>query len=287
MKTLDQIYRYTSQCKFPPEDWQKVLDYCRERFKGGKIHLSKRPISDSTFEQFLDWIENGYGSGDIVGYGRTVGIIGSSTPDSIELIAYCDFNGRLIVQKFPEIDKSRIKHISEERENEFKNLLISNHLRCNVRSATIVKVNTPKKYSYVITEDDKGKVASVGMWLESMDCKTHFAALLENDNLYIDHWAATNYTPYKLASERDIKRLHRAASKDGYYFDERLKRFVKAPKRGKGNVYWYLNDRFELELDRDDGSKRHTGRCKVGNYFMDQATGLSFADDVIKRAKHC
>ena len=38
MKTLDQIIRYTSQCRFPDDDWQKVLAYCRERFKGGKIH---------------------------------------------------------------------------------------------------------------------------------------------------------------------------------------------------------------------------------------------------------
>ena len=38
MKTLDQIYRYTSDCQFSDGDWQKILDYCRKLYGGGKIH---------------------------------------------------------------------------------------------------------------------------------------------------------------------------------------------------------------------------------------------------------
>ena len=56
MKTLDQIIRYTSQCRFPDDDWQKVLAYCRERFKGGKIHKALSPISESSYDQFVNWL---------------------------------------------------------------------------------------------------------------------------------------------------------------------------------------------------------------------------------------
>lgn len=274
-----------SQCRFPADDWQKVLDYCRIRFKGGKIHKAKRPISDSTYEQFVDWIENGYGCGDYVAYGRTKGVVGDSTPDVFELIAYCDYEGRLIVQKLPNIDKSRLRPLAEEQKMELKKILFDNSIRCNVENAVMSKMNTPKKYSYVIIKDGNGRVTSIGMWLESNGCETHFAALFENNTLHLDYWKQTDYTPFEFASNTDIKRLHQAISKEGYIFSERMKQFVKAPERGGCNVYWYLNDRFRLEMDRDDGSSRHTERFKVGNYFIDQTLGVLFMDDVKKRAE--
>ena len=66
MKTLNQIYRYTADCRFSDEDWQRVLEYCRKRFKGGKIHKALYPKADSTYKQFRKWIETGlYGDSTV------------------------------------------------------------------------------------------------------------------------------------------------------------------------------------------------------------------------------
>lgn len=120
------------------------------------------------------------------------------------------------------------------------------------------------------------------MYLESDKSKHHFAAFLCGKILQMDCWIDTNYTPLQSASEADIQRLHSATSKKGWSYNERCHKFIKTPKRGKNNVYWYLNDRFELVMDRDNGTKKHTERLEAGNYILDYTEGLMFMKEVKK-----
>lgn len=282
MKTLNQIFRYTFDCRFPDEDWQQVLAYCRKQFKGGKIHVSQHPKSDSTYQQFLDWVESGFGSGEFVSYGNTMGVVGSCTPSAITLAAYCDYDGNLIVNDMEVLEPERLKPLDEARILKLKRLLFEKGVDFYVRHGRFEKLYTPKKYFYAIIENPNSDEPNVGMFLESDDSKYHFLAYLEGGELQMDCWIESNYTPLKPASDTDIKRLHSTATKQGLFYNERCHQFVKAPKKGKNNVYWYLNENFELVMDRDNGSKKHLDRFKAGNYILDYTEGLLFMKEVKK-----
>lgn len=282
MKTLNQIFRYTFDCRFPDEDWQKVLAYCRKRFKGGKIHVSQQPKSNATYPQFLEWIESGFGSGDYVSYGNTMGVVGSSTPAGITLAAYCDYDGNLIVNDMEVLEPERLKPLDESRVLELKRLLFEKGVDFYVRNGKFEKLYTPKKYFYATIENPNSEEPNVGMFLESDNSKHHFLAYLKGNELQMDCWVDSNYTPLKPALEADIKRLHSAASSQGLFYNERCHQFVKAPKKGKNNVYWYLNEYFELVMDRDNGSKKHQERFNAGNYILDFTEGLLFMKEVRK-----
>ncbi len=282
MKTLNQIYRYTTECRFPDEDWQEVLAYCRERFKGGKIHKSMNPVSTSTFQQFLSWIDNGYGAGDYVAYGNTMGIVKSSTPSGVVLAAYCDYEGNLIVNNMPVLHPERLAPLDEERIRKFKRLMYDAGKEFYVRSNIVSELYTPKKYFYVTFDDGQSIEPCVGMFLKSEDCKYYFVALLRNNKIELNACVNSEYTPLKQAEETDIKRLHQAASDAGLSYNERTHQFIKNQKRGGNNVYHYLNEKFEIVSDRDNGSSKHTQRYEAGNYFVDYTEALMFQKDVLR-----
>lgn len=282
MKTLNQIIRYTSHCRFSDEDWQKVLCYCRERFKGGKTHKALKPISTSTYTEFLDWIDHGLGSGDMVSYGNTPGIIVSSTPDKTLLTAYLDYDGNLMTQQMEVLNPERLMRLDDKRSRQLRKLLIDNGLDYSPSSHGLVSLCTLKENLYVVIGDNDDGTADVGMYLESDGYKHRFAALVKSGELLLDCWIDTDYTPLRRADSSDIQRFHKIISKAGYTYNARVKQFIKQPNVGSDNIYYYLNDRFEIVTDKDNGGDVHAARFAVGNYFLDFGEALMFMKEVRK-----
>ena len=54
---------------------------------------------------------------------------------------------------------------------------------------------TPLKYFYGTIENPNSDEPNVGMFLESDNSKYHFLAYLEGDELKMDYWVDSNYTP--------------------------------------------------------------------------------------------
>lgn len=287
MKTLNQIIRYTSQCSFQDDDWQMVLAYCRERYGGGKIHKSLSPISESTYDEFIEWIDSGFGAGDFVSYGNTMGVIGDCTPKITKLIAYCDYDGNLMLKKTMEVETvSRLQRLDKERMQVLKKKIYDKGLDINQRTASMVELYMPKENFYVTLGDEEYGDFRIGMYLESNGHSHHFSAFLdEKGKLKMDCWIDIECTPFRPASEKDIQRLHQATSDAGWSFNGRTNSFIKAVRRGHNNVYWYLNDRFEIVMDKDNSSKKHTERYGVGNYFIDYTEALLFMKEVINIRK--
>ena len=282
MKTLNQIFRYTSECSFPEDDWKKVLSYCREHFSGRKIYKAIRPIVTSTYEQFLHWFDHGFGAGDYVSYGNTMGIVGSCTPERVVLVAYCDYDGNLIVNDMPILHPERLAPLDECRKKDFKRLMYEAGKEFYVRSGKVSELYSPKKYFYVVFDDNASNQQCVGMYLKSDDCKHYFVALLKGNKFELNACVDSNYTPLMQAEDADIKRLHQAATKAGLSYNDRAHQFVKTPKRGGNNVYHYLNETFEIVSDRDNGSAKHTQRWEAGNYIVDYTEALLFQREVLR-----
>ena len=282
MKSLDQIYRYTSDCQFSDEDWQKVLTYCKTRFNGGKIHRAQNPKGTSTYQQFLEWEGEGFAPGNMVAYGNTMGVVGSVTSEKIVLAAYCDYEVNLIINNMEVLEPKRLMILDEDRKIKLKRMIFDKGLDFYVRNGKFEKLYTPKKYFYVTIDNPYSDEPNVGIYLESEGSKSHFLAYLDKDGLKMDCWIENDYTPLRQATDKDIRELHAATSKAGFVYNERCHQFVKAPKKGRDNVYWYLNDRFELVMDRDNGTKKHTERLNAGNYILDYTEGILFMKEVRK-----
>lgn len=292
-KFLDQIFRYTYDCRFSDEDWQKVLDQCRQWFGGGKVHRLSDTRVHSTYDKFIEWAEFGFKYGDYVSYGNTCGIVGLNVPtenhisendieahSGVFMSAYLDFEGNLITHEMEVRHPERLKPLDEERILAFKKKLYDAGLMYYIRSNSINKLYIPQKYYYITLERGFKQSPGVGMYLESDGYKHHFAAYLVGNKLKMDCWVNSQYTPFKAASANEIRQLHAATSKAGWSFNEREKRFVKIPLRKGDNMYYYMNEMFDIVMDRDNGAKRHTDRYNVGNYFADGTEALAFAKQI-------
>lgn len=282
MKSFDQIYRYVIDCSFSPEDWLRIKEYCQEHFKGYRIYKATQDKPRSTFNQFLEWVESGFGSGDYVSYGNTSGIVCKSTPDGVVLAVYCDYFGKLIIRQMNVRDLERLKPLDEDRTETLQKNLADMGLMYYAKTGRVDKIYTPQKYYYVVVDDGKKGLPDVGMWLESDGCKHKFAAYLRNHCVFTDYWIDIGCTPLKAATPSDIRRLHQAVSESGIMFNERLKVFVPKQYKTRPNRYWYLNDRFEIVQDYDNGDKKHKERFNVGNYFIDNVEALMFMGAVLK-----
>lgn len=285
MKTLDQIIRYTTNCHFSNEDWEKIRVFCREYENGGYIHKSKTTISESSYEEFIQWLNNGFGSGDMVSYGNTMGIVGDSTPEKTYLIAYCDYEGNLIAKQMDVLEPERLLPLSEDRKIELRKKLYNKGLDYIIKTSELVRMYTPQKKLYYTYKNNFTGQNGVGIYFESKDHKYIFSVYLENGVLELKKEIDINYTPLRPAQDKEIKRLHKALVKEGLVYNERVEDFIKAPVRGRNNVYWYLNDRFQIVMDRDNGDKRHGARFESGNYFLDHMEANLFMSEVIKLRK--
>lgn len=284
MKSIEQIIRYTSQCEFPPEDWQKVLDYCRNNFSGGKIHRALYPKDKSTYIEFIEWIDNGFGSGDIIRYGHTEGIVSSSTPNRMVLAAYRDFEGNLIVKEL-EVFPGKAMPLEEKPKMEFRKQFFNAGYDFYVRNGRVTELYTPKKNSYVSFTRPGNPSVNIGFFLKSDDYRYYFAALLLNDELLIDCSIEHECTPLKSSTIREVQRLHSRASKEGWTLEGRSNKFVKKELRNYKGKYWYITDRFTVTADKDTGSPLHDERFEMGNYFIDETEAVLFAREMVIKRK--
>lgn len=281
MKKLHQIKRYISHCKFPDDDWQKVLAYCRERFSGGKVHRALSPISESTYEQFKEWLGTGLGSGDMISYGKTMGVIKTCTPEVTILAAYCDYDCNLIVKDMKVQNVERLKYLDLERQSKLRTLMYNSGYYYAEDVCTVIKMYTPKENYYVSYNNDITEVSGIGMYSKSDNNKYYFLAFLDKDGLHLNYEIDINCTPLCQITDKEKARFHKALEKAGLTFNVRLNKLVKIPPRGN-NKYWYLNECFEIVQDKDTGGKRHSVRYDAGNYFTDYTQAILFMQEVKK-----
>lgn len=275
MKTLNQIIRYTLQCEFSQDDWVNVLQHSRSIYPTIKLHRAIKPIYKSTFFDWLAWMDNGFGSGDIVCYGKTMGVVSQSVPGHTILSAYCDYEGNLIVKDM-EVQAERLSLADDSKRQTFNKLLLDKGLEFSVKMGKPVPLYTPQKYSYVTFFDGTG----VGMYLRSDDYRHYFVAAVYDNKLHMDCSIDRHCTVLQLAENKQINLLHKTTAAHGWTFNGRACQFTRTPAKGTQNAYWYISDRWVIVADKDNGSEKHKERFEAGNYFLDFAEATTFVKEM-------
>lgn len=274
MKSLDQIVRYASHCRFSDDDWVRVLDYCRNLFGGGKIHKAQNPVSSSTYEQFIEWVDAGVGAGDIVRYGHTIGIVGSYTPDKTWLAGYVGFDGSLITKDL-EVFPYHLFAASDDEKEAFNEQVLQSHKSFSVRHSTFIELYTPEKFS--VTKIIVGDKTELGIYGGLVNDLHYVLAMTLDNELRRDCYFQQNDIQFESADTKDILRFHTFLVKHRLEWNHRSHTFSHIEKRvGRGDKYWYINDHFAVVAMIDQHTPAHDLRYKNGNYFSNQTEALLF-----------
>ena len=284
-KTLDQVWRYVSDHRFEPGDWEKVVAFANSMGWRNMFRNRKEAEYTSTYAEFEWWLENGIAPGDFVRYGDMLAVVESWERGGAAVFAAYTFQGRLIQKRMEVLNPERIIKAGEEDRRRLLGLLDENKIFFNVRMRAICEMYTPEKYAYVSFDTGSRETSGIGMYSGSDDSGYRFVAFLGEGGLKMDYQSGPGYAVFKKLLRKDVQKLHAAASAEGYIFNERTRTFVKAGRVGHNNVYWYLNDRFNIVKDVDNGSEKHKDRFDAGNYFLDQTEAALFAQMLIEMAR--
>lgn len=274
MKTLEQAKRYISQCLFSDDDWNQVLRFCHEKFRSGGVHRPKRGVYEESFGGFVHWFEDLPGQGDIVRYGKLIGLVGKCTPTHDVLFAYTGLQGQLI-QKEMNVLRGRLSPVSPSDGQLFHQMMADAMLRYSVKLGMVVPITVPEDGAFVMVRMKgksyhaifKGIESScyAFYYIEYFDSKTEVSALPIAD---------CDISP---ASTREGLEMLSKFSCYGIMWNPREKAFFPVPLRAKyGEKYWYISDKFFVCQGNDLNTPLHNERYKNGNYFTSYAEALVF-----------
>lgn len=279
MKTREQVAKYVSQCHFSDEDWQKVLDYCRKHFGGGRVHKSIKPLSESTYQQFLLWVDYEFGPGDIVHYGNTTGIVYAYTPDYACLGAYLSYDGDLIGQKL-EVLGHKIERASDGEKELMLNKLRAKNLRYSISLGCLFPNYKPTDGEFVRVTI--GKLKTTGVFRMSDGKFFYFYIYVSNGKILKDYSVSMSEVTVSKSTKTDVERLLMTLSQNKleWSVSHKILRNIDNARAAKGGRYWYLSERFSVRSDVDMYTKKHDERFKNFNYFCSFSAAMLFSSKV-------
>lgn len=266
MKTKEQILRFISQNEFKDkDDWGKVLAWCRDRYGGGKAHKALLPIGQSTYEEFLRWLDDGIAVGDVVKSGDLLGIVGGYSLQKAYLSVIVSDDS--LIQKKVWIKPNNIVIASEKEQSIVADLMREQKESFYVPTSRMVRVYVPENGDYVEIVQEKKIV--LGIFKERDKTCYLFHGIVERGKFVKEFKLPIDGYELKQASKTEINAINAALDVSGLRWLSESKRVVEAAAQRvkSGGYYWYMTERFMPESDKDMYNKRSDDRFECGNYF--------------------
>lgn len=280
MKTFEQIKRYLLYKSFTDEDWARVKQFMIDQY-GKKIGRPSKCTQESSYDKLMNWIENGYGAGEIISYGNTSAVVCEDVGDCLLLMAYLSFDGRLIIKDKNhclKVEGQNLIKISREDIGGKQRALLEELARqkkeISIASAAIIDMYQPNQYDFVVLEDFSKTNSDVGVFIRYEEDCVRLSYMERHGKLLSNRLEILNGRTLKKANMDDIQRFVKAANKAGMSYSERLHTMTKLMVKGKNSGYWYINEEFAVVKDIDNGKQKHKARFEAGNYFPDYAAAL-------------
>lgn len=284
MKTQAQIIKYISQNRFPDEDWADVLAYCREHFGNGKARKASAPISMSTYRQFLDWVDNGIGVGEVVKYENILGIVCAFTPDITSLSPYLSAGGALITNDV-QVPSSKIIKGDGVDITKLDEALADKELGYDKLKLKLIKVYTPDDGDFVRVTTNRGKFSAI--YKSDDDIYHYFYLVIKGKVMYENkRYKKSNALLSPTTRANNLAILH-TLSKNNLKWSAKDKKLNETSERRvpKGSRYYYVTDKFDVVGCIDRYTKTHKRRFDKGNYFGSFAEAYYFRERILEQRK--
>ncbi len=281
-KTKEQVKRHLQNCSFNGNDWRKVLDHCKTLYGGGSMHRALKPKYKSTYEEFMDWLENGHASGDIVRYRDHICIAADEFGDKT-LISAMMTGSTLTDTELMEVPRETVSPASDDDRKAITERMRKDGYKFSRPLARLVRSFRPQDGKRVTAIIGDREYNGVFKCFEGDDVHLSF---------YIDNGEITeNYVgpaELKMITREGVEEIDRVLKSHGLFWNYRSGNIEKETKRvGEGETYWYITDRFTIVSGKDSRNLRHNTRYIRGNYFVNYREALDFLNMIIQKRKGC
>lgn len=277
MKTKKQILKYAFMCRFSDEDWERVTAYCKGLDGAGRLYKGARTISGETYDGFLRWIENGHEFGEVVRYGRTLGMIGADTPEKIYFSAYLSLDGRAIVRNFS-IKREKVNAASEEDRVKFNAALSAAGFEFSDNFLRIVERKKFVAGDFVHISD--GETQSLGIMRSNSPDEMFLFCRITDGKFERDCSFSTAALNIREATPDENMKLFEVLAKNKLEWSASglCLRKIKKGRVKRGARYWHLSERFEVVGAYDAYNRVCNGHFKSGNYFTSCEEAVLFRE---------
>ena len=272
MKTNDQIIRFFSNHGLNDKDWLSASEFCRKlTFKG--IRRAANPDFKCTFAQFIEWFDNGAGSGDIVKVGKMIGVVCENADNLIIISPYIDQdgnfkkNGTLAVQDFEMANDEEILF--------FNTQLSQNMYSFNVKRGAISRRYVPRPKDKAAFSYDGHDGFLLAWAVDKNELVSAYAII--DDFVYEGLKIPVRMAEFRPVGRNEIKGMDIILRKNGCALDRNTGKIIKTvPRAVDGETYWYITDKFTVSSDKERGKPVNKLRHDRGNYFIDYQEALDF-----------
>lgn len=260
-KTKSQIIKYLSRRSYPDNEWKAILSFCNKKYGSG-ARRSLRPKCSSRLDDFMEWLQNGIGDGDIVS--DADGKVGIYYNDGVkDYFAAHLASGKVVVEKGVCVNPSPVDKRTAEG---FCKQMAEQGLVFRINFSSVTDINIPQPGSRCRVMYD-GKVY-IGVFLGVCGRDAVFAYLVCGRNLLrdisIDLWNLS----FMECGVNDARKAYDILVENGLMYDKGAGELVEMTARqSRGGSYWYVSDRLTVVNCVDTGSMTHKARYECHNYF--------------------
>lgn len=281
-KTKEQVKKHLRNLSFSGNDWMMVLGKCRDLFGGGSIHRAIHPTSESTYKQFTDWLDNGYGSGDVVRCGDRVCIVADETPDHVEICVAVNDDGEIDTDAAP-VPRSGIVSATDNERKRLSDIMRRNGYSYSESLGRLVRAYKPLPYERV-SAVIRGKRLN-GIFREFTDDGLVRLVFHVYDGKIIEGYCGD--ADVSRITKDGIQEIDNALASHDLMWNYRTQKIEKTMRRAKeGETYWYISDKFTVVSGKDNRNATHNTRYKRGNYFVNYKDALDFLIEMDKIRKN-
>lgn len=273
-KSPNQIIKFLEQCNFKSEiDWKGVSSLCLIEFDVSLEEITPEFLEDGMdFAIFSSWLNDGFGSGEVVCYDGKLAMIGACNLETakIEAVMVEDRIERpRIVVNISDISKSPPQDIEI-----FRKVLSLNNLQFEENRQLIIEKHIPVTNERVNFKKDGvygiGVIRSVSKDDDTFElyCYHIYRQNVTKYSMHETIGPLSDYT-FQTMTRSERNKLKKELLKFGKIWNDKLHRIEpEVLKADIGEKYWYIDDKMKMVSDIERGKTSSRFRFQAGNYFL-------------------
>lgn len=275
------------------QDYKRILGICQSDGSFQPNHTYSIDANTGiTVLDYIDWVDNRFGAGDICNIDSQTVICGKSGFKVATIVGR--LSGDKVIATADKVSQNELTEATEAQKYDFYCALLSQHLQFSLKEMKLVERYVPQPGDRVIftspTKSGLGVIKEIHFDTDQVDFFCYYINETGEVGYSMDCKNITTlsdviFEPMNNSSQRQTKgngiylqrKLNKELARFGKVWNEKLHRIEPlSPMVPVGEKYWYLNDKMELIADVERGGIVSRRRYYAANYFKTMAEGLTY-----------